>query len=207
MSFDKHHITPTEIVLVPHKQHQKIHNNVPINTEINLKMRQYDKLVQLSIMLKNWKTSYEKEFGCNPIDIGLEQILNKKKELLKDAKVLIKDDLRKVKHIKGLGTRYLAGLLAYAHPKRFRNLHRFLLYCGYKGNNLKYSRKVKSIIHQVVINLIMHKDKHYYALYLKIKNDLNKKFPKYRNGRIDGMARNRVGTFLLKEVYTLFRDG
>jgi len=207
MSFDKHHISLTETVLIPHHQHEEIHGNVPVISELNLKMRQYDKLVRLSVMLKNWRTSYEKEFGCNPIDMGLEQILKKKKELLKDAKVLIKNDLKKVKHIKGLGTRYLAGLLAYAHPKRFRNLHRFLLYCGYKGSFSRYSRKVKSIVHQIVVHLIMCKNEHYYPVYLKLKKDLNERFPTYGKGKIDGMAKNRMGTLLLKEIYQIFRGG
>jgi len=203
---EKHHMSysPAIIELIPRRKHQAIHGNVPISNELNLKMRQYDKLVKLSVMLQNWRTSYEREFGQNPIHVGLEQIDNKKKEMLANIEKIIKNDLKKIKHIKGLGIRYLAGLLAYAHPERFRTLHKFLLYCGYKGSFPRYNRKVKSIVNRIAIHLIMCKDKHYYPLYLKIKKDLKKRFPTYKKGKIDGMAKNRLGTFLLKEVYRLF---
>lgn len=206
---DKHHISyePPITIRIPHKLHQEIHGNVPIKTELNLMMRQYDKLVKFSVMLQNWKTSYEKEFGQNPIDVGLKEISDRKEDIMEVVKSIIKSDLEKVKHIKGLGVRYLGGLLAYAHPKRFPSLRRFLSYCGYKGNwkvTQKYSRKVKSLVHQIVVQMIMHKDKEYYTLYLKIKQDLSKKFPNYRKGKIDGMTKNRVGTFFLKEFWCTF---
>lgn len=209
INLDKHHISyePAIVKLIPHRHHQEIHGNIPLNNDLTLKMRQYDKLVQLSVMLKNWRFAYKREFSHNPINVGLEKISDKKKQLLKDIKVIVKGDLKKVKHIKGLGLRYLAGLLAYAHPKRFRNLHRFLLYCGYKGGFLHYNRKVKSIVNRITIHLIMNKDEHYYPFFLKLKSDLNCRFPKYRKGKIDGMAKNRLGTFLLKEVYQIFRGG
>jgi hypothetical protein len=205
----RHHISykPSIVKLIPLRQHQEIHGNIPINTDLTLKMRQYDKLVKVSVMMKNWRTSYEKEFGCNPIDIGLEQILNKKKELLKDAKVLIKNDLKKVKHIKGLGIRHLAGLLAYAHPKKFPSLRKYLFYCGFKDGSVatgRYSRKVHSLVHQIVVSLIRCKDDRYYPLYKQIKDDLGRRFSGYSKAKIDGMARNRVGTYFLKEVYKIW---
>lgn len=205
---DKHHISysPPITQLIPHREHQEIHNNSPVFDELNLKMRQYDKLVQLTTAMKNWIYAYRKEFGEDPIiDISLAEVI--KKKILREVKFMVKADLQKVKHIKGLGPRYLAGLLAFAHPSRFRTLHRFLLYCGYKGSVTRYRRKTKSLVYQIVGNLIMKRDSKYYSLYLRIKHKLSQRFPTYRKGRIDRMARNRTGTLLLKEIYFLFRGG
>ena len=195
---------PSIVELIPHRKHQKIHGNVPIINDLTLKMRQYDKLVKLSVMVKNWMKAYRREFDEEPIDVGLEQIRKKKQEIMKEVKVMIKDELKKVKHIKGLGPRYLAGLLAYAHPKRFQNIGRYLYYCGYtKASKLtkKYSRKVSGLVYQIVESLIRQKDERYYPLYVKIKSEQLSDFPKAKRHRI---AMNRVGTLFLKEFYKIF---
>ena len=197
---------PKLIVEMPIKEHQRIHGNVLIATELSKKMREYDAITKLIVIMKNWTKSYEKNFGGHPT-IGLENALELKKKLYREIELIVYKERPKIKHIKGFGSRYLAGILAYAHPNRFPSLRKFLAYCGYKKSvkvTGRYSRKACSLINQTVKGLIMHKDKHYYALYLKIKNDLNKRFPTYTKGKIDGMAKNRVGTFLLKEVYITF---
>lgn len=60
---DKHHITKDKTTEIDHKLHQKIHGTEPIISVLNLKMRQYDKLVKLSVMLKNWTWI----FGIRPL--------------------------------------------------------------------------------------------------------------------------------------------
>jgi len=203
---DRHHISydPPIIVEIPHRIHQRIHGLVPKASELSLKMRQYDKLVQLSVAIKNWMRAYEREFDEVPINVGLEIIEAKKKELLKEVERLIKDEIKKVQHIKGLGVRYLAGLLAYAHPKDFPNVGRYLYYCGYtKASKLtkRYNRKACSLVFQIVETMIKCKDEKYYPLYLKIKNELPEEYSKIRRHRI---AMNRVGTIFLKDLYKLF---
>jgi hypothetical protein len=207
---DKHHAShnPLKTFVISHKEHQIIHGLVPIVTPLNLKMRQYDYLTKLSAMTKNWEYSYRREFEDNPVYIGLDALEQKKKMLLKEVRTLIQEDLQKVQHIKGLGIRYLAGLLAYAHPQRFRSLHRYLYYCGYtKASRItwKYNRKVCGLVHQTVISIIRSKDSRYYPLYLKLKKELASKYPLYSKWRIDRMAKNRVGTVLLKELFCIFR--
>lgn len=168
-------------------------------------MRQYDKMVKLSVMIKNWMKAYKREFDEEPIDVGLKQIQKKKSEVMKEVKPMIKEQLKKVEHIKGLGPRYLAGLLAFAHPKRFPNIGRYLYYCGYtKASKItkKYSRKVSSLVYQIVRSLIRRKDEKYYSLYLKIKEEQLEKYSPIQRHRI---AINRVGTTFLKEFYQLFR--
>lgn len=204
---DTHHINPTLTALIPHKKHQKLHHNVPVTNDLNLKMRQYDKLVKLSVMFKNWKWAYKREFG-QLIDISLneEEIEAQKKKVINGLKVLLLDKKEKTKHIKGLGIRYLAGMLAYADPKRFPTVGRYLYYCGYtKASKLtkKYSRKVCSLVYQIVNCMIKAKDERYYHLYLKIKQEQAAEFPKFKKHRI---AINRVGTLFLKEFYNLFKE-
>lgn len=205
---DEHHIShdPEITVMIPHREHQEIHNSVPIVSSLSLKMREYDALTKMIVVQKNWLHGFEKDFGYRP-DVGLHHFAQLKKQLMKEVKQMVIEDLKKVKHIKGLGVRYLAGLLAYANPKRFRTLHRYLLYCGYKGAYRKFNRTVKSIVYQIVVQLIMHKDGHYYPLYLKIKEDIRKRFPKYRKIKIDRISKNRLGTFFLKEFYRIFTGG
>jgi hypothetical protein len=159
-------------------------------------------------MNKNWLRAYERSFGLNPIG-ELKQIDKKKQNVIKDIKSILKDEVKKVKHIKGLGPRYLAGILAYAHPNRFPSLRKFLVYCGYKQSAKvtgRYNRKVCGLVNQIVRSIIIKKDKRYYSLYIKIKDELARDHPDYPKGKIDGMARNRVGTFLLKEIYNIFRN-
>lgn len=47
----------------------------------------------------------------------------------------------------------------------------------------------------------MHKDDHFYPLYLKIKADLRDRFPEYPKYKIEGIVKNRVATFIAKAIY------
>jgi hypothetical protein len=50
----------------------------------------------------------------------------------------------------------------------------------------------------------MHKDGEFYPLYLKVKQDLRQRFPAHSKARLEGMAKNRLATFLAKRVYRSF---
>jgi hypothetical protein len=205
---DRHHVShePPVTMLIPHRKHQEIHGNTPIINELALKMRQYDALVKFSVMVKNWTNSYRREFNEEPIDVGLEQLEKKKRELLEEIKAMIRVELMKVKHIKGLGPRFLAGLLAYAHPCRFPNVGRFLYYCGYtKASKItnRYNRKVAGLVYQITKSLIRHKNEKYYELYIKIKSEQPSSFLPIKKHRI---AMNRVGTLFLKDFYHIFKE-
>jgi hypothetical protein len=205
---DKHHVSrhPPKTVLTPHRDHQKIHNKVPIIDELTLKMRQYEKIIQLSVMLKNWKHSFNREFGVSPINISMEQLGAEKKKILREVELLIRNQLQllKVPHIMGIGTCSLAELLAFAHPERFPTLNRYLFYCGYtKASKItkRYNRKVCGLIFRITNQLIRENPK-YYALYRKIKEEQPADFSKIRKHRV---AMNRVATLFLKEFYCLFK--
>lgn len=207
----KHHVSREsfDIQLLCHSCHRRVHNNVPIVSNLNLKVRQYNAVVRLFVMVRNWKSSFLREYGRNPIVLNLKDIRNEKQKLAKQIKPLVSDELKKVAHIKGIGSILLAELLAYAHPNRFSSLRKFLHYCGFKESSVitkRYSRKTCSVVHQMAVSLVRHKDSHYYPLYLKIKRDLDLHYPNYTKAKRNGMAINRLGTFLLKELYRIFHD-
>lgn len=178
--------------------------------QVSFVMSRYLHFMKDCARFKNRQKAYEREFGETETYKEILAILErKKKDALKQIKPLLKEELKKVEDIKGVGLRLLAGLLASAHPKHFSTLSKYLGYCGYKASSWKngtskYSRTAKTLAWQMTKSVIMHKDPKFYQLYLKIKADLKKKHPDYSKGKIDGMARNRVSTFILKELYSRF---
>jgi hypothetical protein len=198
---------PKETVPILRREHQKIHGTEPHDTPLSRTMREYDKVNTILVTMKNWSTAYQKDFDKTP-EIGLEQAILLKKTLSKELQVLMKDELPKVKHIKGLGSRYLAGILAYAHPDRFSSQRKFLFYCGYtQASRIRknYCRRIKPIMYNLVESVIMAKDPKYYTLYLKFKEDAKIRNPDKPKMAIHRIAVNRTATFLLKEIYELFR--
>lgn len=211
IAIENHHVDrehyPKLTVKTPRKEHQKIHGILPVDTLLSKKMRQYDALTKLIVHMKNWQTSFNKDFGNSPY-IGLDGIEKCKQQLMKEICSIVKVERNKVRHIKGFGPRYIAGILAYAHPQRFTSLRKFLFYCGYTQASRKlkkYNRRIKPIMHLLTRQVIMNKDEKYYQVYLKVKDDMRQRHPNKGKGGIDQMARNRLGTYLLKEIYELFR--
>ena len=197
---------PKETVPIPRREHQKIHGIEPHDTPLSRTMREYDKVNAFLVTMKNWSTAYQKDFDTAP-DIGLEKALSLKKSLTKELAVLVKDELPKI-HIKGLSTISLAGILAYAHPSRFPSKRKFLFYCGYTQASLEkktYCRRIKPIMYNLVGSIIKAKDPKYYALYLQFKEDAKARTPDISKIAIHRIAMNRTATFILKEIYSLFR--
>ena len=205
---DKHHVSRNSsiTVLIQHREHQELHSTVPINTGLSIIMRKYDRLVKMSVILQNWNDSFIRDFDEELIifDSILKVIVQKKSDILNEVKKLLTNELKITK--KGLGIRYLAGLLAYAHPNRFPTIGRYLYYCGYTGASKitkRYNRKVKSLVYQTVLSMVRKKDNKYYKLYLEIKSKQPENFSKIKKHRI---AINRVGTLFLKDFYFFFHN-
>jgi len=191
------------------KHHQEIHGLVPIIDELTSLCRQYDKINKLIVMFKNWRTSYEKEFGDSPIDLPLDDLLEKKKALREEILGMNKHREQLFSHVKGIGGISLARLVAYAHPRRFPTLQRFLIYCGLTGlfkETMRANRKAKSALYMMANNVITNRDEKYYSLYLKIKKDLKSKYPNDSKGRLEMRVRNRIATFIAKEVWYALKD-
>ena len=100
----------------------------------------YCHLTDLIVSLKNRRRSFERDCGSSPaqVDEALSN-LEKEKELSLTAFRKYSCAARKI-GVKGLGVRYLAGILIMAHPARFRSLSAYLAYCGYKGSSKRCQR-------------------------------------------------------------------
>lgn len=204
-AIETHHISynPEIKVKIPLELHHEIHETTPNKSKLSILMRQYDKLTKLLVMTKNWSSAFRKEFG-DVLLVDLSQIESERRKIMKVIGGLITDELKKVSHIKGFGVRCLAGILAYANPQDFHCMTAFLYYCGFRGGKYhRYNRRVKASVWISVRSLIMAKDERYYSLYLKIKKRLVGEHPDFSKGKLDRMARNRVATLLLKEIYKL----
>jgi len=191
------------------RHHQEIHGQVPIIDELTSLCRQYDKINKLIVMFKNWKKSYEKEFGETPIDLPLDDLMEAKKALEKEILSMNKEREQLFKHVKGIGGISLARVVAYAHPRRFPTLSRYLIYCGLSGLckiTKKGNRKAKSSLHIMANNVITNRDEKYYPLYLKIKQDLRQRFPGITKKRLEEKVRNRIATFIAKEIWYALKD-
>jgi hypothetical protein len=60
-------------------------------------------------------------------------------------------------------------------------------------------------MYNLVGSIIKAKDPKYYALYLKFKEDAKARTPGKSKIAIHRIAINRTATFILKEIYELFR--
>jgi hypothetical protein len=175
--------------------------------QIRYIMGQYLHYMKEHASFRRRQQAYEKEFGKSETYSEILVTLKKNKvEALKKLEPLLSEELSKIGDIKGIGLRYLAGLLATAHPKKFPTRSKYLSYCGYKNSSWnrgsgKYNRVAKCLAWQMSKSIILHKDPKFYTLYLKFKDDLRVKYPDYSKAKINGMAINRTSTFILKELY------
>ena len=167
----------------------------------------YEKQTQHVARLKNQQSAYKDEYGEESTDIDKVLKINEKikKRYHKVLAKYFKHEISLFKDTKGLGERYVFGLMLTANPLDFKTITRYLMYCGSVSKEQtknKYSRSTKSLFYQIVEELIQHKDKKYYPLYLKIKTPLAEKHnPEWTKGHIDNVARNRIATFVAKEFY------
>lgn len=180
--------------------------------ELKYWMSVYNQLTKDSVRIQHIIKSFQREFLTEPPPLYqtlLSSLEKQKKEILDKTVPLVEDETLLFSHIKGVGKRYIAGLLAVADPRNFKTLSMYLLYCGHKEDSFKkthkYSRQAKSLVWQMVKQLIMAKDENYYKAYLMFKKYLAEKHPDFSKGKINGMAMNRVGSFLLKEFFDVLK--
>lgn len=170
-------------------------------------VREYDAITKQVVAMKNWQIGFTKDFGESP-NIGLRDLERRKWRLKAHLRLKMAPELSKVEHIEGLGAIGLSTILAYAHPERFPSQRKFLYYCGFTQAsrvNKKYNRRIKPALFIMVLKIIQNKDPKYYPLYLKLKTDAATKKPDATKGYINAIAFNRTATFLLKEIYSIWR--
>lgn len=170
-------------------------------------IKKYIHFVKDSVRFQLRQLAYDLEYGEKDVYKEILEILKgKRKNYLKLIKPLFKEEISIFDDIKGVGPVTVAQLLCVAHPKKFKNVGRFLAYCGYKerswrnGTN-KYDRLAKTTGWLMSNGVIRAKDEKYYPLYLEIKEALRKKYPEYSKGKTNGMAICRLSTLILKEIY------
>lgn len=204
-AIEQHHISYNPPILIPlcRKCHQAVHNIEPVEGELVLVMRQYDKYTKLGTSIKNWKKAWSKDFSelqDDSLDDFLKDIKLKQRQLLKEAKQLLGEYGYLQDKWRGVSLISIAYILAFANPKRFPSLRKFLFYCGRTEASRKlknYNHLVSGVIYNVSCGLLKAKNEYYYPLYLEIKES----FDDEKDGVRHGKALNRIGTLWLKEVY------
>ena len=172
----------------------------------------YEKQTQHVTRLKNQQSAYVNEYGEESADINQAIKVNErlKKNYHKPLAKYFKHEIFLFKDIKGLGERYVFGVMLTANPLDFESKQRYLMYCGFKNKDQignKYNRSSKSIFYQISKEVIMKKDKKYYPFYLEIKSAIVQKHnPEWTKGHIDNAARNRIATLIAKKFYRRIRN-
>jgi len=218
---------PDFTVPTERKVHQKIHSTEPNDSPISINYRQYHKITLILAGMRNYSIGFEKDFDIKPkLDLSFFEI--QKRTIAYKLHSLLSKEL-KIIDIKGFGPTNLACILTFAHPNKFPSLRKYLFYCGYTSRNkltVNYCHRIKPTMYLILDGIMRKKDPKYYPIYIKIKNEwlakfedenfvksfqeahskskIYKKFPKKLIA--DGLARNRVSTLILKEVYSKLHE-
>jgi len=181
----------------------EVHDRFPKSDELSLAVRQYDAITKLKKVVERWSRHYEAMFG-NRAEVEIAGLERARKKLRSVIEKLVEEDFEELPSIEGLSKFLLGKLLAYAHPRRFPTLRKFLRYCGYRGTakyDGKYCRRAKSTAYLMVWSVIIHKDREFYPRYLKMREEFSRDNPDWSKGKVDGVVRNRLATLLLKKIY------
>lgn len=193
-------------------------------------MAKYEQVNKDLVSLKNRRKAMLREYGDIPVYEKMISLFEEEKQsLLKEVRPYIREELSRVKHIKGVGSTLTARLLAVAHPNRFSTKSKYLLYCGYKAicwETNKYNRTAKSMLYLMAEQTLRKSDPFYRSLYDKIKADqlsktcvdcwLTKKGLECKNrklmdqqtcpSRAHNVALNRVATKIATEFWKTLHD-
>lgn len=176
----------------------------------------YRQVTRDIVRFKNIRTSMQWEHGKTAYGAAIADLGVFKKEIFKEMKPLIKDDLKKVRElgIKGIGPMLFAQLMAVAHPKNFSSKSKYLAYCGCKARTFyktfengvgrgrgRFNRNAAMIGYLIADAVIRATDPKYYQFYLEVKEKFKQDNPEWPNGVCHGKAKNRLRTMLMKEVY------
>lgn len=139
----------------------------------NLMMSEYEAITKELIGIKNRKSAIVKEFGPNQTyEESIKLFEKAKQDLLKQVKPLVREEMSRVSHIKGVGIALTARILAVAHPNRFSSGSAYRTYCGFtkiSRESNKYNRLAKSLYYLMAQSTMMHKDPVYREIYDTVK--------------------------------------
>jgi len=210
---EKEDITDAKIIYRLHKNKgifKKLEKPTRHELRFQMLLGKFRRLMKMTTALKNQRQAYQLEFGNSRfLETPLKILEKRKKQIIRRASKYVWKEVRELKKIRGLNKRLIVKLLAEAHPKEFPTLSKYLIYCGKKGisrETHKYNHLASGYLYQMATSLIRQKNERYYSFYKKVKKEFREEHPDYSDGKIDGMARNRVATFLLKEIYYTVRE-
>ena len=178
-------------------------------------LSEYRHLTKDLVRLKNRAFAYQREFGNREgYDVLIKQLAGARTKLVIEITPYVKPIVERLR-IKGVGIVNLGLVLAQADPTNFTSLSAYLQFCGYsakarykdpakgfvKGNLVMRRSELRSACHQLGESVIRAKDKTWYPFYTMVKSNLKGRHPDASKLKIDQMAKNRLATFLLKEVY------
>lgn len=174
------------------------------------------------ILLENQLRAAKRYYGEHVgqlfgMELALDQLKPKEEGLLKEIDFVAPKVPPALDRIKGFGPRIWAGVVCVADPRHFASVNGYLKYCGYIDREVlknKYSRDAKLIYWLLTDQIIKHNTEPYRTKYDEIKQAQGELHPdwleksgyKEGRGRIDNIARNRVGTMLVKDVYRIVKD-
>ncbi len=219
---EKSHENDAKLILEFYKKYPKqfklLTQKEKKELELLIKFKHYETIMKQTARMKNINWAAKNEYGTKSIFVkALEEGEEGKKQLMKEFTKHFKKQLTKVNDIKGIGIRYLAGILLYAHPRRFPCISAYLAYCGYKGSRVKkkgqqakYHHNVKSMYNQIVDGVIKNHKRQpnakFCKMYVDFKKQFQKKQPDWTKGHVEGVTKNRVATFICKEIYQRFHN-
>jgi len=174
--------------------HRKYHENLPRRGELTDLMRRYKKIQSLRVSLGNWQNQFEritdKKYG--KVSKLESELKLEEEKLVEEAIPLVKEELEILGKIKGLGPKSVVKVIAFGDPRWFDTMSAFLAFWGCtKEKSFKCNHWLKGISYDMVTHLFMSKNENYVKGYYFFKE----------KGLKSQQARNRVRTFLLKEIY------
>lgn len=194
-----------------------------IEASINQRSIRLALLYQKSrIVLENQIRAAKRYYGEHAgklfdMELALDQLKPKEDGLLREIDFIAPKVPPALAKLKGFGPRIWAGVICVADPRHFTSVNGYLKYCGYIDREVlenKFSRDAKLIYWLLTDQIIKQKTEPYRSKYDEVKQAqgelhpdwLDKSGYKEGRGRIDNIARNRVGTMLAKDVYRIVKD-
>lgn len=151
------------------------------------------------------------------MELAVDQLAPKHEGLLREIDLIAPKLPPQLKKIKGFGIRMWAGIICVASPQHFNSVNAYLKYCGYIDRDVlknKFSRDAKLVYWLLTDQIVKQRTEPYRSKYDEIKQKQGELHPEWLKksgykegkGRIDNIARNRVGTMLAKDVFRIVKD-
>lgn len=177
------------------------------NLKLKLIARQHGKLNIFLTNLKNTEKAYLIEYKDNNRYSLIPYLEKEKARIEKRLGFIFSSEIAIFSDIKGIGIVTISNALLFSNPRNFSSVSKYLRYVGFSELTSKTENGKRRInpkrtpFYEMAKGTIMAKDDFWYNFYLKIKEELAKKFPDEKPFVINSKAINRISTLLAKEFY------